>query len=69
MRRLIFAFVPVLIALVAMLVGCGDVRESSPPPAPPKDGAGPSSPAAGDPAEARIAYRVSGMKKTASGAT
>ena len=44
-----------LVALAAMLVGCGDADRSTEPDA--------------DRTEGRIAYNISGMKKTASGAT
>ena len=69
MRDLKTAVFVGLVALAAMAVGCGDAGESGERAAVAGAEANASTPPDAGRAEGRIAYKVSGMMKTASGAT
>lgn len=58
-----------LVALMVVLAGCGGADDSSEPAAGPEAKTNAENPSEVDRAEGRVAYKVSGMKKTASGAT
>ena len=69
MRELRIAVFVGLVALATMVVGCGDADGADDSAAVSGAAANASDPPNVDRTEGRIAYKVSGMKKTASGAT